>query len=44
MADPAYPKLREQLISFLEVRAHHRPAPAESPQTAAVPGAQTAPA
>src|SRR5437762_4642540 len=22
MADPAYPKLREQLISFLEVRAH----------------------
>src|SRR5215207_2221168 len=28
MAHPDYPKLREQLISFLEVRAHHRPAPA----------------
>jgi nitrate/nitrite transport system ATP-binding protein len=27
MAHPDYPKLREQLISFLEVRAHHRPAP-----------------
>src|SRR5215207_6047531 len=26
MAHSDYPKLREQLISFLEVRAHHRPA------------------
>src|SRR5215204_1138845 len=25
MSNPDYPKLREQLISFLEVRAHHRP-------------------
>jgi nitrate/nitrite transport system ATP-binding protein len=30
MAHPDYPKLREQLISFLEVRAHHRPVPAIS--------------
>ena len=25
MGHPDYPKLREQLISFLEIRAHHRP-------------------
>lgn len=45
MADPAYPKLREQLISFLEVRAHHRPEPALAPVSApAVHGAQAEPA
>ena len=27
MAHPDYPKLREELISFLEIRAHQRPAP-----------------
>jgi ABC-type nitrate/sulfonate/bicarbonate transport system ATPase subunit len=35
MAHPDYPKLREQLIGFLEVRAHHRPsAPLASHDTA----------
>jgi nitrate ABC transporter ATP-binding subunit len=45
MADPAYPKLREQLISFLEVRAHRRQDPvAAAEQPSAVPGAQAEPA
>ncbi len=42
MADPAYPKLREQLISFLEVRAHHRPAPVAAAIAESVPGAHAA--
>jgi nitrate/nitrite transport system ATP-binding protein len=42
MNDPAYPKLREQLISFLEVRAHRHHPPAANAVPATVPGAQTA--
>jgi nitrate/nitrite transport system ATP-binding protein len=37
MAHPDYPKLREELISFLEVRAHHRPAPTAVPPAPALP-------
>ncbi len=37
MAHPDYPKLREQLISFLEVRAHHRPTPAVATAAPAIP-------
>jgi nitrate/nitrite transport system ATP-binding protein len=39
MGHPDYPKLREQLISFLEVRAHHRSEPAKvpAPERAATP-------
>jgi nitrate/nitrite transport system ATP-binding protein len=44
MAHPDYPKLREQLISFLEVRAHHRPEPAKvpAPKSAATPAISAA--
>ena len=37
MAHPDYPKLREELIGFLEVRAHHRPAPASAAAAPALP-------
>jgi nitrate ABC transporter ATP-binding subunit len=37
MAHPDYPKLREELISFLEIRAHHRPAPASAEAAPALP-------
>lgn len=42
MADPAYPALREQLISFLEVRAHHRPSPEQARHAITVPAARAA--
>jgi nitrate/nitrite transport system ATP-binding protein len=44
MAHPDYPKLREQLISFLEVRAHHRPEPAKvaAHESAATPAISAA--
>jgi hypothetical protein len=44
MAHPDYPKLREQLISFLEVRAHHRPEPAKvaTQEPAATPAVSAA--
>lgn len=42
MADPAYPKLREQLISFLEVRAHRRAALAPAEVPSPLPAAQAA--
>jgi len=44
MAHPDYPKLREQLISFLEVRAHHRPEPvhATAHEPVAAPAASAA--
>jgi ABC-type nitrate/sulfonate/bicarbonate transport system ATPase subunit len=44
MAHPDYPKLREQLISFLEIRAHHRPDSANgaAPEPAATPAASAA--
>ena len=44
MAHPDYPKLREQLISFLEIRAHHRPDSANgaAPEPAATPATSAA--
>jgi len=42
MAHPEYPKLREELISFLEVRAHHRPEKSTPTGTAALTAATPA--
>lgn len=39
MTDAAYPKLREQLISFLEVRAHRPPPPLAVADLVPAPGA-----